>query len=138
GAVYVFHRAGTTWTQEAYIKAPEAKSSNDFGRGIALWGDTLVSLSLEGGTSTVEWAHVYVRSGGAWSFQASLPIPLGAWNSVALWKNTLVIGGADPNKSAPSESGAVYVFKRTNDHWNQQIVLISPRPTAQGGFGSSV
>jgi hypothetical protein len=42
GAVYVFARAGTTWTQEAYVKASNTGINDSFGQAISLAGNTLV------------------------------------------------------------------------------------------------
>lgn len=39
GAVYIFSRSGTTWTQQAYIKASNTGAEDQFGRPIALSGD---------------------------------------------------------------------------------------------------
>jgi hypothetical protein len=39
GAVYVFTRSGTTWTQQAYIKASNTWSNDVFGASIALSAD---------------------------------------------------------------------------------------------------
>jgi hypothetical protein len=39
GAAYVFTRAGTAWTQRAYLKAPNSDAYDNFGSGIALSGD---------------------------------------------------------------------------------------------------
>jgi hypothetical protein len=39
GAAYVFTRTGTTWTQRAYLKAPNSDAYDEFGSGIALSGD---------------------------------------------------------------------------------------------------
>jgi hypothetical protein len=41
GAVYVFVRTGTTWTQQAYLKASNTGTNDQFGRSVALSGDTL-------------------------------------------------------------------------------------------------
>lgn len=41
GAVYVFQRSGTSWAQQAYIKAANTDSNDGFGFGVALSGDTL-------------------------------------------------------------------------------------------------
>ena len=41
GAVYVFVRSGSTWTQQAYIKASNTDANDNFGRSVALSGDTL-------------------------------------------------------------------------------------------------
>ena len=48
GAAYVFVRSGTTWTQQAYVKASNTGPSDNFGYSIALSGDTLaVGANLE-------------------------------------------------------------------------------------------
>lgn len=39
GAVYVFARAAGRWSQEAYIKAPDAAEYDQFGSAVALSGD---------------------------------------------------------------------------------------------------
>jgi hypothetical protein len=39
GAVYVFQRAGSTWSQEAYVKASNAGFDDNFGHAVALSGD---------------------------------------------------------------------------------------------------
>ena len=42
GAAYVFVRNGTTWTQQAYLKAPKPKSLDSFGISVAISADTVV------------------------------------------------------------------------------------------------
>ena len=39
GAVYVYSRAGTTWTQQAYVKASNTNTSDRFGTSVALSGN---------------------------------------------------------------------------------------------------
>jgi len=39
GAVYVFARSGTTWSQQAYVKASNTEANDDFGSSLALNGD---------------------------------------------------------------------------------------------------
>lgn len=36
GAVYVFHRTGVAWSQQAYLKASNAEARDEFGESIAL------------------------------------------------------------------------------------------------------
>ena len=43
GAVYVFKRTGATWTQEAYLKTSNSEASDEFGRSVAVSGDTIVA-----------------------------------------------------------------------------------------------
>lgn len=39
GAVYLFTRTGTTWTQEAYIKSTHNEAFDEFGNSVALSAD---------------------------------------------------------------------------------------------------
>ena len=41
GAVYIYKRSGSTWAQEAYIKASNNDANDYFGRSLSLDGDTL-------------------------------------------------------------------------------------------------
>ena len=41
GAVYVFVREGSTWKQQAYLKASNTEANDGFGLGVSLSGDTL-------------------------------------------------------------------------------------------------
>ena len=53
GAVYVFVRNGTTWTQQAYIKASNTGNDDVFGGSLALSGDFLVvGATQEDGSGT--------------------------------------------------------------------------------------
>src|SRR5262249_25486086 len=53
GAVYVFARNGTTWTQQAYVKASNSGLLDDFGISVSLSGDTLaVGADFESSAAT--------------------------------------------------------------------------------------
>jgi hypothetical protein len=90
GAAYIFTRAGTTWTQQAYIKPSNGEQQDSFGVHVALddAGTTLVVGSLDedcaatginpAAACDTDWrddlsmgaAYVYVRSGTTWTQQA--------------------------------------------------------------------
>ena len=42
GAAYVFVRNGTTWSQQAYLKASNTDADDEFGSSVAISGDTVV------------------------------------------------------------------------------------------------
>lgn len=141
GAVYVFTRSGTTWSQQAYVKASNARASDRFGWSVALAGDTLaVGAMLESSNatgingnqadnSTIFSGAVYVftRRGTTWSQQAYVKASNTGVSdlfgySVALSGDTLVMGAYQEDSNATgingnqadnssSESGAVYVFQ---------------------------
>jgi hypothetical protein len=86
GAVYVFGRSGTTWSQQAYVKASNPGAENRFGASIALAadGNTLAvgAYGEDGGTTGINGnqtdysasgsgaVYVFSRSGATWSQQA--------------------------------------------------------------------
>ncbi len=88
GAVYVFTRAGQTWSQQAYIKASNANVLHFFGHSIALSSDgtTLAASALEergaatgiNGDQSDQSAfgagavYIFTRSGTTWNQQAYL------------------------------------------------------------------
>jgi len=90
GAVYVYARSGTTWTQQAYVKAPNTAANVQFGYSVALSadGNTLAASAFdEGGSSRAIIGangpfpqgrngtgaiYVYTRAGGTWSLQSYL------------------------------------------------------------------
>jgi len=112
GAVYVFTRRGTAWTQQAYIKASntgEAGTEGNFGDGDQ-FGFSL-SLSDDGNTIAV----------GA-----------NAEDSAATGMN-----GNQADNSAQS-AGAVYIFARTGTTWTQQAYMKPANTAANVQFGYSV
>ncbi|NOY89657.1 MAG: hypothetical protein GXP55_00510 [Deltaproteobacteria bacterium] len=86
GAVYVFRRIGSTWSQEAYIKASNSERNDWFGTGVTLSADgsTLAvgasheSSSAAGvngdqadnGAPTAGAVYVFARTGTTWAQQA--------------------------------------------------------------------
>ncbi len=86
GAVYVFSRADGRWSQQAYVKASNTETYDDFGRSVALSadGDTLAvgagaedsgAAGIDGDQddeSVFDAGAVYVfsRAGGKWSQEA--------------------------------------------------------------------
>jgi len=88
GAVYVFVRRGTSWAQQAYLKASNPGQGDEFGHAVALSadGNTLaVSAYLEASRArgvngdqhdrSIPGAgavYVFVRRGGVWSQEAYL------------------------------------------------------------------
>lgn len=89
GAVYVFVRDESgTWSQQAYVKAPNTDALDNFGRATELSDDgtTLVIAApaedssasgvnggqADNGSDNAGAAYVYARNGTVWSFQTYL------------------------------------------------------------------
>lgn len=138
GAAYVFNRSGTTWTQQAYLKATTAVAGDYFGCAVSVSGETVV-VGAPRQEESAGAAHVFARQNGTWRPQGVLRASnrgladrFGA--AVAISGDTLVAGafaedsdatgvnGNGSNNNAPS-SGAAYVFARTGTNWQQQAYL---------------
>lgn len=157
GAVYVFTRTGIGWTQQAYLKASNARSGDEFGTSVALKGDTLVvGAPLEDSGATDSGAvYTFTRSNGQWTQQADVikASNIGANDqfgfSVALSNDTLAVGAlnedsgatgvnGDQTSNSKSSSGAAYVFTRNNGSWAQQAYLKASNTDAGDQFGITV
>lgn len=168
GAAYVFTRSGTSWTQQAYLKAGNAGESDWFGRAVAISGDLVVvgatgeasaSAGVDGDGSdnslpNAGAAYVFARDGSSWTQQAYLkashPRNLSHFGiSVAADGETVVVGatledsnatGVDGDASDTSavSAGAAYVFARNNGIWSQQGYLKASNTEAGKEFGTSV
>ncbi|MEI6784777.1 MAG: FG-GAP repeat protein, partial [Verrucomicrobiota bacterium] len=155
GAAYVFVRSGTTWTQQAYLKASNTWGYEHFGYSVSVSGDTVVvGASNEFHATGYGAAYVFVRNGTNWTQQAYLNASntddqdeFGS--SVAISGNTVVVGvygedssasGVNGNQSNNSalNSGAAYVFVRNGTNWTQQAYLKASNTGTNDRFGWSV
>ncbi|MFM1988103.1 MAG: hypothetical protein RJA99_1060 [Pseudomonadota bacterium] len=109
GAAYVFVRSGTTWTQQAYLKAGNvgaqaaSLTSPAFG--------TAIALSADGSTAVI-------GAPGESSDATS-------------------VDGSGANVNAPG-AGAAYVFGRTGSSWTQRAYLKPSNGDVQWNFGQAV
>lgn len=168
GAAYVFVRAGTTWSQQAYLKASNTGTADSFGLSVGVSGETVVVGApnedsdatgvnpATGSDSAFEAgaAYVFVRSGTTWSQQAYVKASntrsaVGLGTSVAVAGDTLIAGApgessvgtgvnGNPASGPGGGGGAAYVFARSGSTWTQQAFLKPPTTWAGGGFGTRV
>jgi hypothetical protein len=145
GAAYVFVRSGTTWSQQAYLKARNSGKGDRFGLSVSASGDTVVvgapsedsnatGVNGDGGNNGAPQAgaaYVFVRNGTSWSQRAYLKPSTNSFEfglSVSVSGGTVAVG-------APWQSnyqGTAYVFVRSSTTWSQQG-FVQP-----GGFSVSV
>jgi hypothetical protein len=144
GAVHVFVRSGTEWTDVAKLVATDASADDELGGAVALDGDTaLIGARFDdevGGDSGS--AYVFVREGDQWSEQAKLLASDGAndddfGSSVALSGNTAVVGAYQDDVNGDT-SGSAYVFVRDGTAWSQDAKLLANDGVLYDWFGSAV
>jgi hypothetical protein len=154
GAVYVFERGPTGWTELARLTADNAGAEDQFGHSVTVHGGTLVvGAPYEDGDADglqdSGAAYVFAREAGGWVQRGYLKAANtdagdGFGAGVALHEGTLVVAapfedGGSPgvNGNADDESaldsGAVYVFEEAAGSWTQQAYLKASNPG--GGTG---
>jgi hypothetical protein len=177
GAVYVYKRTGSSWVQEAYIKAAnnDEESHDMFGTSVSLSGDTLAvgaeredsnQTTITNGTSansdnqqTSSGAvYVYKRTGTSWAQEAYIKAANNDMHdyfgkaSIALSGDTLAVGSDSEdsnqttitngttasNDDSASDSGAVYVYRRSGTTWAQEAYIKSVNNEAIDQFGTHV
>ncbi|MEW6158046.1 MAG: cadherin domain-containing protein [Verrucomicrobiota bacterium] len=168
GAAYVFVRTGSSWRQQAYLKASNTGDGDSFGASVAISGDSVV-VSAPGERSNATGvngdqsdnsapssgaAYVFVRQDEIWRQQAYLKASnTGANDSfgaaVAIDGNTAVIAasredsnavGVNGNQSNDNaqDAGAAYVFVRSGEIWSQQAYLKASNTEPTDFFGFAI
>lgn len=168
GAAYVFVRDGTSWIQQAYLKASNTGANDQFGSAVAISGDTVVvgssreasaSTGVDGdpmddGAPLSGAVYVFARSSATWSQEAYLKASNAQagdefGRSVSVSSDTVVVGApgedsnatgvdGDPNNNAAVDSGAVYVFVRSGATWTQEAYVKALETGPHDRFGRSV
>jgi hypothetical protein len=155
GAVYVYHKLPRIgWVLEAYMKASNAGAGDQFGKSVAISGDTIVvgapseasNATGVGGNQSNNTAlgagaaYVFRRNAqNVWSQEAYLKgattvagDKLGT--SVAIAGNTVAVGAPH----AAGDTGLAYVYARTGTSWSPAGTLAAPQPDPGDLFGVSV
>jgi hypothetical protein len=166
GAVYVFTRSGTTWSQQAYIKASNTGTAavgdglaegDQFGYSIALSSDgNTLAVGAIGEDSNATGingdqadnsanqsgaAYVFTRSGSAWSQQAYVKSSMTRPN--ILFGYSIGISGngdtlAVAEYDADRGKGALYVLTRSGGTWSHQARIQAENAEPQDSLGYSL
>jgi hypothetical protein len=146
GAVYVFVRSGSAWTQQAKLNAVDGVAADRFGISVALDGNTAVIGASGGdfeGNVNHGAAYVFTRSGASWSQQTKLAVSDGAQvngfgYAVALGSDTALIGTPFYGLGSETSRGAVYVYTRSSAVWTVQQKLLAGDGAVSDNFGGAV
>lgn len=150
----VFGNAGGTWVHLAKLcdiasanQCPrDIRDADEFGRALALEGDTLLAGAPSDAVSGIRQGTVFVfgRRRGRWLTPTKLSANDGAAGdlfglAVALSRNgsRAVVGAPHAASGAVTGAGAAYVFEKIGGAWLQTYKLIGP-PVDGGRFGASV
>jgi len=164
GAVYVFTRNGSTWSQQAYVKASNTGANDYFGIALALSADgntlavgALYESSAATGISGNQVddcgaatpincadvsgaAYVFTRSGTTWTQQAYVKASNTGTGDNFGTSLALSTDGNTLAVGAPYEfraAGAAYVFTRNGTTWTQQAYVKASKTEPWLGDGHS-
>ncbi len=162
GAVYVFSRNGSSWSQQAYVKASNTDAGDWFGAAVALSADghtlavgapweSSAASGIDGNQhdNTLEGSgavYVFTRSGGDWAQPVYIKAPqsqfrgnFGSALALSADGSTMVVSSASEDVFAPNfGGGAVHVFARSGDRWTHETRVIASNPGAGDSFGSAL
>ena len=148
GAAYIFKKSGSSWSQQAKIKASDRQLNDKFGKCTAICGTgdyAIIGAPDEdtGGTSAGA-AYIFKRSGSSWSqqqkIQASDKDEYNVFgSSVSMNRSgTIAAVGAFWAGTGDPGAGAVYIFTRSGSTWSQQAKCEPSNPTSWDDFGGDV
>ncbi len=145
GAAYIFRRSGKKWKEQIKLVAPEPALDDRFGEAVAIYRHTAVvgaSKDDDNGKNSGS-VFVYVFDGESWKPQAKIvPDDLAGSDAfgeaVSIDENTLAVGAPAHTHSDVRFAGAVYVFVREGDKWEQQAKLTADDPGKSSQFGSCI
>jgi hypothetical protein len=147
GAVFVFVRAGTSWSLSQTLTVTGDGGPDNFGASVAIRGPLAV-VGAPGTMSSRGSVYVLVRSGDTWAQEAELTASDGAlmdlfgeavaldpapFSGTSLDGSTLVVGA--PGFATSPSPGRAYVFVRTGGAWSQEGALSAGSGV---GVGTSV
>jgi hypothetical protein len=155
GAVYVYRRSGSNWSQEAFIKPSNSSADDWFGQSVALSGDTLVvgapyedssqnnisngqPASTNNSSTNSGAAYVFRRSGSKWTEETYLKATNAASNdefgrTVSISGETIVVG-----TPARAGTGAAYIFGRNGNSWIQQAYVTAVNANNGDAFANAL
>lgn len=156
GAVYVFTRSGTTWTQLTKLTASDATVNSYFGGSISLTSLALRTVAVIGAPAAdtpvaadAGAAYVFtfntVLVGAVWTEAEKIYSPDGVSDAlfgvaVAASGGTAVIGEPGDSNIGGQSPGAAYVFTSnpTGSTWTQQAKLLATGGAPQEVLGRAV
>ncbi len=146
GSAYLYSETDGLWTEGQKLTPSDGLAGDEFGYRVALQGRTAVVTAFSAtvnGVVAQGSAYVYVGTGTQLvESQKLLASDGGLFDdfgaSVAIDRDTLVIGANGATVGNNPAQGAVYVFVRANGVWSELQKLVAADGAAFDNFGISV
>ncbi len=145
GAVYLFKRQGRGYVPEAKLVAPDPTEGAEFGRAVAIQGNTVIvgaRFAQVGDLSNAGAVYVFKKYQGSWHFEDKIVSPEPAdednfGRALAFQGNLLVVTARKENLNA-ADVGAAYVFVCRGGSWTNTAKITAGDPAPGAYFGQSV
>jgi len=145
GAVYVFTRSGSSWSQQQRLSLSGGVANDRLGLSVALSGEALIAGApgLDGVAVDQGGAFVWRRSGSNWTLEANLRRSAPAQGDRLGWSvdidgDVAVAGAPDAEANGPTNSGLVLSWLRSTGAWQGLSELASPEVSSGAQFGTEV
>jgi hypothetical protein len=146
GAVYVFERSGSSWSQVQELTASDGSANDQFGYSVAMTGTAAVfgaPFKKVATKASQGVAYVFASGGVTWFQQQELMSSDGAAGdefgySVAVSGNRALIGAPFKTINSALSQGTAYTFLGSGSTWTQQQELTASDGTSENWFGNSV
>jgi hypothetical protein len=119
GQAYIFGRLGLKWQQQAILLPNDGNSYDQFGSGVAIYGDyaLVAAYGKKAGTNQNQGkAYVFYHSGNSWGQQTTLIASDGKpddfFGNVSIGGTDILIGVPFKEISTETDAGKIYFFKR--------------------------
>lgn len=131
GAAHVYVRVGGNWVEQATLTATVPGQGDQFGRVVAIDGDTAAVAAPFEGTLDTGAAYVFTRAAGTWAAPARLapsadPGANSGW-SLAVTDALVLVGAPRHDSNGIDRAGAVFVHAADAGGWSLQQTLANPR-----------
>lgn len=148
GKAYIFVRSGSTWTQEAILKANTPATAGYFGFSVAITGSgdrvAIGAYGADGSIASSGTLYIFNRSGTTWTQEARFAA--GSLNANDQFGYCVAIDstgdrvavGAPMNDLNASDGGVVFIFKRNVTTWTQEARIVPSEINTNIQFGTSL
>lgn len=150
GAIYVYVRSGTTWTEEVSLVSSNITAGDQFGRQVSINSDGSRILASSwmadpGNLTSAGAAYIYLRSGTTWTEEAILTASdkaagdnFGSKVQISKDGTRAVIAAYFGDPSGLNNAGKAYVYVRSGTTWTEEAILTASDKAAGDNFGQSV
>ncbi|MCK6446056.1 MAG: FG-GAP repeat protein [Planctomycetes bacterium] len=144
GAAFVYEYDGVSWTHVATLAPNDAATNDEFGRAVALDGDTVLvgaPIKLSGGSKTGA-AYVFRGGGATWAQEAKL-VDLGSvyadqFGTALDLEGDRAVIGLPWSGAAGIATGGVQFFERIGSTWTGHVELVGSACDGGDYLGTSV